>query len=88
MQSSSKFASEDVILKVKNIKDIYGNVIHQQEYESYNQYREFFVQELKINSKKPLDNLYMLKNEPIFKNQPIVPFKNLQDYWMNTPLKN
>lgn len=88
MQSSSKFASEDVILKVKNIKDIYGNVIHQQEYASYNQYREFFVQELKINSNKPLDTLYMIKNEPIFKNQPIAPFKNLKDYWMNTPLKN
>ena len=88
MQSSSKFVYEDATIKVQNIKDIYGNVLHQQEYASYNQFREFFVQELKINSKKPLDNLYMLKNEHIFKNQPIAPFKNLDDYWMNTPLKN
>ncbi len=87
MKSSSKFSYEDAMIKVKNIKDIYGNVINQQKYESYNQFREFFVQELKINTKKPLDTLYMLKNKPIFKDQPIAPFKNLQDYWMNTPLK-
>ena len=88
MQSSSKSVYEDVMVKTKNIKDIYGNVMHQQEYGSYNQYREFFVQELKVNAEKPLDTLYMLKTEPIFKNQPIAPFKNLSDYWMNTPLKN
>ena len=69
------------------MKDIYGNIINQQGYVNYNQYREFFVQELKINSKKPLDTFYMLKNKPIFKNQPIAPFKNLSDYWMNTPIQ-
>ena len=88
MLSSGEFVDKNVIIKVKKIRDTYGNVIHLQKYMTYNQYREFFVQELKTNSKKPLDTLYMLRNEPVFKNQPIAPFKNLQDYWMNTPLKN
>ena len=30
----------------------------------------------------------MIKDQPIFKNQPIAPKKNLEEYWMNTPLKN
>jgi hypothetical protein len=84
----SKPVHEDFTIEIKKMKDIYGNIINQQGYVNYNQYREFFVQELKINSKKPLDTFYMLKNKPIFKNQPIAPFKNLSDYWMNTPLKN
>ncbi len=79
--------SENVKIKIKNIKDVYGNLINEQEYASYNQYREFFVQELKIGSKKPSDNLYMLKNKPIFKNQPTAPLHNFSDYWLNTPLK-
>ena len=57
-------------------------------YRSLNQYREFFVQELDTDIKKPKDNFYMIKDQPIFKNQPIAPKKNLEEYWMNTPLKN
>jgi hypothetical protein len=87
-QASSKFNDENVMIKVKNIRDINGNVIHLQEYMSYNQYREFFVQELKISEKKPSDTLYLHNDEPNFLNQPIAPFKNLQNYWMNSPLKN
>jgi len=57
-------------------------------YRSLNQYREFFVQELDIDTKKPKDTFYMIKDQPIFKNQPIAPKKKQQEYWMNTPLKN
>lgn len=87
-RASATFSSEDVRIKIKNIKDTTGNLIFAQEYMSYNQYREFFVQELKISEKKPLDTLYLRKNEANFLNQPIAPFHNLQNYWMNTPLKN
>lgn len=86
--TSEQLIDEDITIKIKNIKDIYGNFINTPKYISYNQYREFFVQELKTNSKKPIDTLYMLKNKSIFKNQPIAPFMNLSDYWLNTPLKN
>jgi len=86
--SSSKLVFKNLRIAIKNIRDNYGNLLNQQEYVNYNQYREFFVQELKTNSKKPLDTLYMLKNEPIFKHQAIAPHKNLKNYWMNTPLKH
>ena len=56
-------------------------------YRHLNQYREFFVQELNMDMKKPGDKLYMIKDQPIFKNQPIAPKENLEEYWMNTPLK-
>lgn len=88
MQSENRFLLKHFTIKVYNIKDVYGNVINEQKYASYNQFREFFVQELKTKPKTPSDSLNMLKNKPIFKNQPIVPFSNLSDYWMNTPLKN
>jgi hypothetical protein len=82
-----KSVEEDINLEIKNIKDIHGNLINDQEYATYNQFREFFVQELKVNSTKLLDNLYMNKNKSIFKDQPLAPFENTSDYWLNTPLK-
>ena len=88
MISSNDFAAKDLIIKAENIKDIDGNIINEGEYESYNQYREFFVQELKLQETKPLDTLFMYKDRPIFKEQNLAPFEKLEDYWMNTPLKN
>ena len=72
-------------LDTLNIKD---DSITLNLYRILNQYREFFVQELDTDTKKPKDNFYMIKDQPIFKNQPIAPKENLQEYWMNTPLKN
>jgi len=88
MISSNDFAAKDLIIKAENIKDIDGNIINEGEYESHNQYREFFVQELKLQETKPLDTLFMYKDRPIFKEQNLAPFEKLEDYWMNTPLKN
>ncbi|WP_345162933.1 carboxypeptidase-like regulatory domain-containing protein [Algibacter aquimarinus] len=87
MKSSNEKIENNINIKVKNLKDINGNLVNQREFISYNQFREFFVQELKINSSKPSGTFFMLKNDPIFKNQPIAPFENLSDYWLNTPLK-
>ena len=53
-----------------------------------NQFREFFVQEVKPNVKSPVDSLFMEKRKPIFKDQPIIKPDNFNDYWMNTPLQN
>lgn len=88
VQSPNKLIEKNIIIKVKNIKDIYGNMINEQGFRSYNQFREFFVQEVKLNSSKPIGPFFMLKDTPIFNNQPIAPFNNLSDYWLNTPLKN
>lgn len=74
-------------IKLTNIRDLEGNIINEWTSRDYNQFREFFVQELKLNSEVPSDTLYMQKRKPIFKDQPIVKPDNFDDYWMNTPLK-
>jgi len=74
-------------LKVKNLKDINGNRIDQNNWLKATQFREFFVQQIKPKSTPPNDYLYMKKDRPIFKGQPIVRPDNFGDYWMNTPLR-
>ena len=70
-----------------NIRDVYGNLIHDPEIEDYQQFREFFVQRVKHDSRAPFDKLFMNKRKPIFEDQPIAKPKDFQDYWMNTPLQ-
>lgn len=83
-----KSVEEDVSIKIKRIRDSDDNLINEQKkYEDYKQFREFFVQEIKVNSKKPTDNLYMKKNKSMFSNQPVAPFENASNYWLNSPLK-
>ncbi len=80
--------SKGVAIEIKNVRDVYGNVVNESEAIHYNQFREFFVQQLSMKTNKPMDNLYMIKTYPINDNQPIDTVSNLSDYWMNTPLKN
>lgn len=87
-KASKNILNDDIIdFRIKNIKDVEGNLVNYRVAKNYNQFREFFVQELKLNPKVPTDNLYMHKRKPIFKDQPIVKPDNFDDYWMNTPLK-
>jgi len=72
---------------VKKIKDEEGNEINSRTYVNYNQFREFFVQQVKPNVTGPADSLYMQKDRPIDKNQPIVKPDDFSELWMNTPLK-
>jgi len=74
--------------KVNNIHDVDGNLINEWTSRDYNQFREFFVQEVKPNVKSSEDSLFMEKRKPIFKDQPIIKPDNFNDYWMNTPLQN
>ena len=74
--------------KVYDIHDMDGNLINEWTFKDYDQFREFFVQEVKPNIKIPLDDLFMEKRRPIFRNQPILKPENFEDYWMNTPLQN
>lgn len=88
-KSRIKGVDSDLIkLSVKRIEDEKGNKINASEIADYNQFREFFVQQLKLNNPAPKDSLYMKKNRPIFKDQPISKPDNFKDYWMNTPLQN
>ncbi|MGI9551668.1 MAG: carboxypeptidase-like regulatory domain-containing protein [Aurantibacter sp.] len=74
-------------LRVKNIRDVEGNLVNEPEIEDYQQFRELFVQEVKPNTHLPSDVLLMDKHKPIFKDQPISRPDNFDDYWMNTPLQ-
>lgn len=74
--------------QVDNIHDVDGNLINEWTSRDYDQFREFFVQEVKPDVKIPADSLFMEKRKPIFKDQPILKPDNFNDYWMNTPLQN
>ncbi|WP_422080165.1 carboxypeptidase-like regulatory domain-containing protein [Ulvibacterium sp.] len=88
--SASRGSVDSLVLstKVSNIRDVDGNLINEWTFRDYNQFREFFVQEVKPNVKSPVDSLFMEKRKPIFKDQPITKPDNFDDYWMNTPLQN
>lgn len=74
-------------VEVKNLVGKDGSRLNESKLERYNQFREFFVQQLRPVSPIPRDKKFMDKGRPIFKDQPIVPPPNFADYWMNTPLQ-
>ncbi len=74
-------------LNIKNIEDKFGNVINERTSKDFSQFREFFVQEVTPNSDAPMNSKFMVKNRPIFKEQPETRPENLDQYWMNTPLQ-
>lgn len=74
--------------RIKDVKDLQGNLINEWTIKNFNQFREFFVQDVKNFTEVVSDSLFMDKKRPIFDNQPIMKPKNFDDYWMNTPLKN
>ena len=80
----------DLNIKIRNIKDVEENMINEWSSKRYNQFREFFVQQVKPNGpfRSYSDMFYMNKKKPIFSDQPTVKPDNFDDYWMNTPLKN
>lgn len=85
----SKPIGDDLLtVKVVDLKDLEGNLINTWTSKDYNQFREFFAQEIKPNAVGAQDTLYMKKYYPIFMDQPISRPENMEDYWMNTPLKS
>jgi hypothetical protein len=74
-------------VEIKNVMDNNGNLVNEPDIQEYQQFREFFPQRIKPDSRAPLDNFFMDKRIPIFKEQPIVKPDNFHDYWMNTPLE-
>ncbi len=76
-----------LMIKIDGIVDVDGHRLNQLKKEEYDQFREFFVQQLRPNMDAPETSLFMDKNKPIFTDQPIDKPANFDDYWMNTPLK-
>ncbi len=85
-----KINNKNLKFNLRNIKDINGNLINENWYENRKQFREFFVQKLKLEKLSlPNDNLFMDKGKPIFNEfQPIKKVDSLNEYWMNSPLPN
>ncbi len=73
---------------IENVRDISGNLVNKPNIKEYQQYREFFVQRIKPDSRSPLDGEFMDKGKPIFEDQPMIKPKDYKEYWMNTPLPN
>ncbi len=72
---------------VRNLQSIKGDMLNERKLESYNQFREFFVQQIRPGSLPVNTTNFMDKERPIFENQPMAPPANFEDYWMNTPLQ-
>ncbi|MGY3792569.1 carboxypeptidase-like regulatory domain-containing protein [uncultured Aquimarina sp.] len=88
ISKQKKQSHRAIAIEIKNIRDLEGNLINQRESVSFHQYREFFVQELSIDTKAIRDSLFMIKTKPIFKSKSVISPEILSNYWMNTPLKN
>ena len=88
LAESGKVTPGALSIEIKNIRDQDGNLVNERQYEDVDQYREYFVQQVKLGVLAPETNLFMNKRKPIFKEQPIHPPANFTDYWMNTPLKS
>ncbi|MDC6390396.1 carboxypeptidase-like regulatory domain-containing protein [Maribacter sp. PR1] len=82
--------SDLLTIEVTGLRDATpeANLINEMEYKTYEQYREFFVQETKPNTSNSKDTLFMKKDKPLFDNQPIHKNKDFGKYWMNTPLSD
>lgn len=74
-------------IDVEPIHDIDGNVLNEWEKRDYDQFREYFVQQVKPDTHLPAQGKFMNKRKPIFEDQPVVRPDNFDDYWMNTPLQ-
>ena len=79
--------NDEFEFEIRNLKDVYGNIYDTSKMVEVNQFREFFVQEVKPGEAATDGTLFMNKTRPIFKNQPITAPENMGDYWMNSPLK-
>ncbi|WP_281542640.1 carboxypeptidase-like regulatory domain-containing protein [Maribacter aestuarii] len=75
-------------VEVTHVENKKGTKVNEMQYDTYRQFREFFVQEIKPNGSVLKDTLFMKKDVPIFKEQPITKPDNVKGYWMNTPLKS
>lgn len=75
-------------IDIEPIFDLEGNNrLHEWKKRDYDQFREYFVQQVKPTTELPDDDKFMDKHKPIFEDQPIIRPDDFEEYWMNTPLK-
>ena len=78
----SKMIPKEVQVSVRNIKDVYGNILDKHKSIELYQYRELFVQE--YNKPLPLRDSCYMQYLPMEKNC-ISKYNGNEKYWMNTP---
>ncbi len=83
---NEKTFPDEIRLKIKNIKDVDGNVLNKTPDIKLNQYREMFVQEVFPEKDLPEDVKVMNKHTPLATSE-INEFERKNEYWLNTPLK-
>ncbi len=76
-----------VKINVKNIVDMYGNLIDDVPIIKVNQFREIFVQQVFPNKEASRDLFFVNKNTPLSKSR-LNTFSSKSNYWINTPLKS
>lgn len=82
------FSPENFEFNFIGVQDAQGNALNDFEYEEFDQYREFFTQQIQLSLVEDIpEKVLMQKNRPIFDNQPLTRPDNFDEYWMNTPLK-
>ena len=85
---ANKEAGEKLRCLLINITDTDGHLINKvYDYKEYQQFREFFTQEVKQDFELPISAFLMNMNNPVFEGQPLQEKDDLENYWMNTPLK-
>jgi hypothetical protein len=85
---ANKEAGKKLRCQLMNITDVDGNLVNEiYDYKRYQQFREFFTQEVYQEFEMPSPSFLMNKNIPVFEGQLLQKKDNLENYWMNTPLK-
>ena len=75
-------------LTVNGIQDGEGNLVNVPQKLDILQFREFFTQKILEDVRLLPDSIYMFKERPIFKQQPVSSPDKFKEYWMNTPLQD
>ncbi|MGB7394506.1 MAG: carboxypeptidase-like regulatory domain-containing protein [Pricia sp.] len=85
----SKLLEDFMKFDFGKIRDREGNVLNQPWFKPYNQFREFFVQQVNKGKEVVADSLLMRKTRPLYYElQPMSKPDNFDEYWMNTPLQS
>ena len=85
---ANKEAGAKLRCHVMNITDINGNLVDKiYDYKEYQQFREFFTQEVQEDFERPIPSSFMDMNLPVFEKQPLHKKDGLENFWMNTPLQ-
>jgi hypothetical protein len=86
--SGEEVGAEEANLTVNGIQDGEGNLVDVPQKLDMLQFREFFTQKILEEMRLLPDSIYMFKERPIFKEQPVSRPANFEEYWMNTPLQD